>query len=176
MAWLAALLVLAASAGSADDGITPADVSDPIAWGAATRVTQLRFLYFADQPDAAGFEAARLAGVETVIDLRAPNERDWDERAAVEALGLRYFNVPITGEALDADAIERIEALVEAHRPEPILIHCSSSNRAGAWLATHLVTRHGISEADAIAVGRRAGITKDVIEARVHTYLEARTP
>jgi len=169
-----AWLLLVAPEAAAQAAIAPDDVEGPFAWGAATRVTHLRHLYLADQPDRAGFERARQAGVTTVIDLRAPGERDWDEQPVVEALGLAYYDVPVTGPDFDANAFERIEALVAARPDEPILIHCSTSNRVGGWLATHLVTRHGLSEADALAVGRRAGITRQEIVDRVVRYLEAR--
>lgn len=159
----------------AEPAFTPDDVSEPMAWGTATRVTQLSRLYFADQPDLAGFELARQAGVTTVIDLRAPSEREWEARAAVESLGLTYYNVPVVGEQFDPAAFERIEALVEQHHDETILIHCSSSNRVGGWLAVHLVTRHGLSREEALAVARRAGITKEVIVERVEAYLDAQT-
>jgi protein tyrosine phosphatase (PTP) superfamily phosphohydrolase (DUF442 family) len=166
-------IVLAASAASAGDPpVTPADVQGPYVWGAATRVTRLGELYFADQPDAAGLRAAHEAGVQWVVDLRAPSELDWDEAAAVEALGMTYRNVPVTGPRFERASFEEVEAIVAEHPDQKILIHCSSSNRAGGWLATHLVTRDGLSEGDALAVGRKAGITKPAIEARVHAYLE----
>jgi protein tyrosine phosphatase (PTP) superfamily phosphohydrolase (DUF442 family) len=172
---LAALAIstICASLAAADQTITPGDVMGPYQWGAATRVTQLRHLYFADQPDAAGFEAAHEADVGIVINMRAPAEIDWDEEAAVEKLGMTYYNVPVTGSTFDRAQFERIESIVAAHPDEKILLHCGSSNRVGGWLATHLVTRHQLSEEDAIAVGRKAGITKRGIETRVHAYLEA---
>lgn len=169
LAWM----LLAATQAAAQPAIGPDDVEGPFAWGAAKRVTHLRHLYFADQPDAEGFELARQAGVTAVIDLRAPGERDWDERSVVEALGLAYESVPVAGPDFEVAAFERIEALVAARPGEPILIHCSTSNRVGGWLATHLVTRHGLSEPSALAVGRRAGITRQEIVDRVGRYLEA---
>ena len=174
-----ALAVLAASAlcasmASANESITPDDVKGPFQWGAASRVTQLRHLYFADQPDRAGLESARDAGVAIVINMRAPSEIDWGEQAAVEELGMSYVNVPVTGRSFDPDQFEKIESTIAAHPNEKILVHCGSSNRVGGWLTTHLVTRHDMSEADALAVGRRAGITNPGIEKRVHAYLEAR--
>lgn len=168
---LVCALGLAAGAARAEPPLGPDDVEGPFSWGAATRVTHLSHLYFADQPDLAGFEAAKQAGVTTVIDLRGPGELDWDERAAVESLGLTYYSVPVVGERFEPDAFERIESLVEAHHDEPILIHCSTSNRVGGWLATHLVSRHGLTRDEAVEVGRRAGITKDVIVERVDVYL-----
>ena len=67
----------------------------PFAWGSANGVTKLRHLYFGGQPDAAGLAAARDQGIAVVINLRAPEELDWDEAATAEALGLAYYNVPI---------------------------------------------------------------------------------
>lgn len=61
-------------------------------------------------------------------------------------------------------AVARIEELVAEHHDERVLLHFSSSNRVGGWLATHMARKHGLSIDDALAVGRRAGITKDGIE------------
>ncbi len=158
---------------AAEDAFTPDDVKGPLTWGSATRVTQLSRLFFADQPDAIGIDAARAAGVEVVINMRAPSEIDWDEKAAVEKAGIEYYNVEVSGPTFDRNQFERIESLVASNPNEKILIHCGSSNRAGGWLATHLVTRHGMSEDEALEVGRRAGITKQAIEKRVRDYLAA---
>ena len=188
VAWLASAAIAALGCASSPDTETPSvataspapaafspgDVTGPFTWGAATRVTHLRHLWFADQPDEAGFAAAKAEGVTLVIDLRAPTERDWDERAVVEGLGLAYANVPVTGDAFDPAAFARIEALVQAQQGAPTLIHCSTSNRAGAWLAAHLVEAHGLSRDDALAIGRRAGITNEKIVERLDAYLDAR--
>jgi protein tyrosine phosphatase (PTP) superfamily phosphohydrolase (DUF442 family) len=170
---LVALGLALATAAVAAEPITPDDVKGPIAWGSASNVTQLRHLYFSGQPDQAGLEAARAAGVEVVINLRAPSELDWDEPAAVRALGLEYHSVPVTGPAFDPAAFARIESLLAENEDRTIYLHCSSSNRVGGWLATHLVAKHGMDEEEALAVGRRAGITKPAVEERVHAYLEA---
>jgi protein tyrosine phosphatase (PTP) superfamily phosphohydrolase (DUF442 family) len=174
---ISTLLALAASAlvasvSAADQPIVPADVKGPMQWGTASHVTQLRRLYFADQPDQAGLEAAKAAGVAVVINMRAPSEMNWDEGAAATKLGMQYYDVPVSGPTFDRAQFERIESIVAEHPDDEILIHCGSSNRAGGWLATHLVTRHHMSESDALAVGRKAGITKRGIEKRVHAYLE----
>lgn len=153
----------------AAEPISPADVKGPMTWGTAQKVTQSGDLFFADQPDRAGLEQARDAGVRVVINMRAPSELDWDEAAAAAELGLDYFNVPISGASFDPASIARIDALVDAHQGQKILLHCSSSNRAGGWLATHLIAG-GMSSDEAIDVGRRAGITKQVIVDSVETW------
>lgn len=163
-------LILAANAG-AEPAVGVEDVQGPFTWGGVDNVTRLGNLYFAGQPDEEALAAARTHGVEVVVDLRHPSERDWDERAAVEGLGLTYYNVPVTGDAFDPAAFAKIDALVAEHAGQPILVHCSSSNRVGGWLAGHLVTEQGLAPDRALEVGRKTGITKDAIESRLHVYL-----
>lgn len=174
----AALLavVLAAVAAAAGGPVGPDDVRGPLTWGAAHHVTAVSRLYFADQPDRAGFEAAREAGVGVVVNLRAPEELDWDERAAVEELGMAYYDVPVRGgEPFSAAAFQQVEEIVDRHGSDEILVHCSSSNRAGAWLAWHLVRTHGMSVGDALAVARKAGVTKPKVEQAVRRLLAEET-
>lgn len=172
-ALLLAALLLAGCEAEAPT-VTPEAVEGPFAWGAATRVTRLGDLWFADQPDASGLEAARDQGVAVVVNLREPEELTWDEASAVEALGMHYFSVPVAGALpFSPEAFARIEEIVAAHPNQQILIHCSSSNRVGGWLAAHLVQREGMSVDAALAVGRRAGITKEAIADKVRAYIAA---
>lgn len=169
---LSTLALLIAALACHAESIAPGDVEGPVTWGGVDNVTHLRHLWFAGQPDQAALERAKAEGVRVVISLRDPSEHAWDEKAAVESLGLTYYSVPVRGaEPFDAASFERIEALVAEHRDGQVLIHCSSSNRVGGWLATHLASRHGLSVEEALAVGRRAGITKEGIEQAVRDYL-----
>lgn len=163
-------LWLFATAALAGEVVRPDQVEGPFVWGGARRVTHVGQLWFADAPDPAALAKAREAGVSVVVDLRDPSEARFDEKAAAEAAGLRYYNVPVTGSAFDPAAMKRIDALVQEHQQEGVLVHCSSSNRAGGWFAVHLAEQ-GMSLDDALAVGRRTGITKAGIEERVRDYL-----
>jgi len=156
---------------AAKETAAPDELEGPYTWGSAKNVMRLGDLWFAEQPDAIGFAAARDAGVEVVIDLRDPSERSWDEAVVVQGLGIEYHNVPITGATFDPAGIERIDSLVAANKDRQILLHCSSSNRVGGWLATHLVEHEDMPIEDALAIGRRAGITKPPVEERVRAYL-----
>jgi protein tyrosine phosphatase (PTP) superfamily phosphohydrolase (DUF442 family) len=148
-------------------------VSEPVSWGAAESVTRVSRLWFAGQPDPAGFEAARDSGVGLVINLREPDELDWDEAAAVESLGMSYASVPIPRQGpLPASALEEIELLVKEHPDEQVLVHCASGQRAAGWLATHMVSRHGMETEPALDVARRAGMTSSGMEQRVRDYIE----
>jgi uncharacterized protein (TIGR01244 family) len=113
----------------------------------------------AGQPTAAQFEAAAASGFATVIDLRGPNEnRGFDERATVEGAGMSYISLPVEG----ADGInyENAGALDKLLREidGPVLIHCSSGNRAGALLALR-AKLNGADDESALAVGIAGGVT-----------------
>jgi uncharacterized protein (TIGR01244 family) len=121
------------------------------------------------QPSAAQLAAAAEAGFTTVIDLRTPGEdRGFDEQAEVERLGLRYLSLPVAG----ADGVtyanaEALDALL-ADLDKPVLVHCSSGNRAGALLA--LRAKLGGADNDAaLALGIAAGVTalEPVVEQRL---------
>jgi protein tyrosine phosphatase (PTP) superfamily phosphohydrolase (DUF442 family) len=131
-------------------------------------------LWFAGQPDGAGLEAAKRSGVAVVVNMREPGEMRWDEASAVERLGMSYVSVPVSAwRPYSAQAFDRIEEIVTANSGKKILIHCGNSNRAGAWLATRLVQREGMSVEKALAVARRAGLNRAPFIRKVRTYLAA---
>ncbi len=153
--------------------ITPDDVSEPSQWG-ATHVTNLKHLRFAGQPNLETLTHAKSDGVTLIIDLRDPSEQDWPEATVAAQQDLLYQNVPVPKNApFSTEAFEKIESLIAENKSGNILIHCSSGNRAGAWLATHLVTRHKMTLSEAMAVARKAGISKDEIASKVEQYLNA---
>ncbi len=130
----------------------------------------------AGQPSAAQFEQAKQAGIKTVVNLRGPDEPGVAaEKALLERLGLRYVHIPITKGALEQGLSEenaRKLAKIIAHAKEqPVLIHCASGNRVGALMAlmAFYVEHKGLDEA--IAFGRKAGLTG--LERYVRRILEA---
>lgn len=108
------------------------------------------------QGDIATLEAA---GIRHVIDLSGDAETpDFDEAAAVQAAGISYDNLPISGpDALtraNVDAFDRLLADAQA----PVLVHCASSNRVGALAALRAAWIEGLPVEDAIAKGRAWGL------------------
>lgn len=158
---------------AAHAGLSPDDVSEEMIWGNDTTVRQIKHLYIASQPDQEALQTARQKGVATIIDLRAPGETDWNERQAVEALGMRYLNLPIPkqGDSLDTDTLQQIEMAVAELHGEPVLLHCSSGNRAAAWLATHLADNHELPVDESLAIAAKAGLTHEGTLERTTNYL-----
>lgn len=131
-------------------------------------------LLSAGQPDEAALRQARDAGYAMVIDLRTPGEfTGFDERIAVESLGMEYRQIPVAGAdgVTEGNARAFQDALRDAG-PRPVLAHCGTANRVGALVALG----HALEGADterALQAGRDAGLLG--LEAHVRSLLDART-
>ena len=78
--------------------------------------------------------------------------------AEVEALGMTYLSLPVTGEdAISYDNAARLDRLL-ADIDGPVLLHCGSGNRVGALFALR-EKLHGAADEAALEKGRAAGLT-----------------
>jgi len=100
-------------------------------------------------------------------------ERGIDEPSEVESRGMRYVSIPVP-EPADA-TWDKAETLAEvlATIDGPVLMHCFSGNRAGSMLAM-AAKLEGASSDDALALGRRAGLTR--WEPEITKIVEASEP
>lgn len=131
-------------------------------------------LYTAGQPAAGDWPAIAQGGVGTVINLRTSGEmKDRDERAEVEAAGMRYVALPIAGhEDVTEDNAKTLVDLI-ANARGPVLVHCASGNRAGGLLALALAAQ-GMPAAAALEAGRAAGMTSTEMQVKQVLDAEAR--
>lgn len=115
----------------------------------------------AAQPSEEQFERLPEAGINTVVNLRTPEEMaelGWDEEAKAEELGLEYVNIPIGGpEDLTRDKVSLFSDVVRKEDKE-ILVHCSSSNRVGALFALRANWYMDATPKEALEIGRKAGL------------------
>lgn len=124
------------------------------------------------QPGLGAWGSLARAGVRTVVNLRPESELpDRDEAAEVVAAGLAYLHIPIR----DADDFTREAAAalqkVLISSPSSVLVHCSSSNRAGALLALADAWYGSGDIENALALGRDAGMSS--LEPSVRALLRA---
>lgn len=117
--------------------------------------------YGAGQPRSESFLAIANAGVKHIINLRPPSETpDVNEAAIVTQAGMAYYNIPIaSGAELTRDKVVLIDKILTTIGDEPVLIHCSSSNRVGAIMALKAVWLDKKSTENAIAIGHQWGLT-----------------
>lgn len=116
-------------------------------------------LHTGGQPTLEELQRLKDDGVRTVIDLRGPQEdRGYDEAREVEALGMSYIALPISGkEDISAANAQALHALLQG-REGGVLLHCASGNRVGALLALGAAQLDGLPTDEALALGRSAGL------------------
>ena len=127
------------------------------------------------QPSAAALQGLGRMGFRTVVNLRSEREGPADERAVVEAQGLRYVSIPVTPDTFNLADVEVLEEVLDDPTAAPVLVHCSSSNRVGgAWAVVQ--ARQGKSLGEAEAAGRAAGLHSPQMEAAVRRVLRVPLP
>ena len=112
----------------------------------------------AGQPSPEQLDAAKAAGLQSIVNLCPTGECGWDEQAKVEALGLPYVQIPVAAASDLSPDNAAILAQAISELPKPVLVHCASSNRVGALFAlkAHLIDE--AAPADALDYGRKAGL------------------
>ncbi len=132
-------------------------------------------VYFGGQPTTESFDALKQQGVKVVINLRRADEMtkvNFDEKAAVEAAGMKYIQVPMESSALpSADALKPILEKLGAADDEHVFLHCASSNRVGGIWAVFEGINGKKPTDDAIADGKKAGLKSVELEQSVRTHL-----
>ena len=98
-----------------------------------------RFIVSA-QPSEADLATVAERGVRTVVCMRSDEEMaelGFDEKAAVEALGMSYVHIPMGRDhGYTPEQVDRLNALLEAS-DGPIYLHCGSGTRARQlWMAS----------------------------------------
>jgi len=158
--WIALLPLLAAQTGGAKwhQGvkIAPGQIAgepNGSAFGA--------YVHFAGQPSADDLRAAAAKGVKMVINLRMPGEMasvSFDEKAIVEAAGMKYIHTPMGGQPPAAAELEKVLAALDKADKEPVLLHCASAVRSGFIWSLFRSRRHGLTVEEAVAEGKSAGM------------------
>jgi len=126
------------------------------------------------QPTRSEFELAAQNGFKTVINLRSRGEiGSWNEKKKIEALGMRYVSIPISG--LDDFNINTLNEINEVvfetvfEAKGSVLIHDSNANRVGALMALEAFFNHDMSVEEAVDIGEKSGMT--TLEEYIRTLL-----
>ncbi|MFT5498783.1 MAG: hypothetical protein ACI9TH_004198 [Kiritimatiellia bacterium] len=106
---------------------------------------QLGEIYLAGQPSEAELQTAAEHGLKTVINLRMPDENDWNEEAITQKMGLSYYNVPFKSpDSLTEEVFDNVRRLLATSGNSPTLLHCKSGNRVGAVWLTYRALDEGV--------------------------------
>lgn len=132
-------------------------------------------LAVAGQPTPEALTKLGAMGFRTVVNLRSEKEGPADERAVVEAQGLRYVSIPMMPDTFSLAEVEAVEKILDDPSAAPVLLHCASSNRVGGTWAV-IQARKGRSLEEAEAAGRAAGMHSPQMEAAVRRVLGVPAP
>jgi protein tyrosine/serine phosphatase len=102
-------------------------------------------LYRGGQPNNKELKALRTVGVKAVIDLRGAGERSKREEQTVEALGMKYYSVPLQPMAAPTDEqIALLLSLIDDSNNWPVFIHCErGKDRTGTVVACYRIAHDG---------------------------------
>ena len=118
-------------------------------------------LYRGAQPRAGGIRKLAGLGIKTIINLRGEDENSHAEQKEAEALGLRYFNVPLPGLGRPSnEQVERALQLINATENQPVFVHCHhGEDRTGTIVAIYRITHDGWTAEQAKTEAKHYGMS-----------------
>jgi uncharacterized protein (TIGR01244 family) len=129
------------------------------------------------QPTDAAFEKLAANGYRAVLNLRTASEGIdlKHEQEAVEKAGMRYVSVPVVSSAPKPEQVDEFIKAVKDKDNQPMLIHCGSANRVGAFWMIYRVIEQGWPEDKALDEATKIGLTSPVLKSFAHEYIASRT-
>ena len=111
------------------------------------------------QPRIEHYARLKADGVKAVLNLRQPTEhRAEEEMQAVEATGLKYFNIPVNYQnPSDAD-VDQFLKITDDPANRPMFIHCTAAIRVGAFWMIRRVLRDGMAIDAALEEAKKVGL------------------
>src|SRR5262245_3112044 len=90
----------------------------------------------AGQPKDEAFAKLAANGFRSVLNLRTTAEGVdlKHEQELTEKAGMKYFNVPVTGNAPTAESVVAFINVVKDKTNHPMLVHCGGGNRVGGFM------------------------------------------
>ncbi|MCH7870654.1 MAG: redoxin domain-containing protein [Planctomycetes bacterium] len=145
---------------------------EPVTLDGARNLTRAGDIYVSGVTTAAGLEALRARGVQTVLDLRLPEQVEPDFAATVDNLGMNYLALPMQSAAMTDDQAQAFLDAMRKYGGQPLLIHCKSGNRSGAMYGVYVGARRKLDVEAAMTRARQAGLRNDKLAEAVRSYLE----
>lgn len=127
--------------------------------------------------DPAAMTGLKGEGYVSIINLRLPTEEGANvdaERAAAQAVGIKYIHLPFNAAAPDPKVVDRFLAAVADKSNQPVFIHCGSANRVGGvWMIKRVLQdKWGIDRAmtEAEAIGLTSADLKQFATSYIATH------
>ncbi len=117
-------------------------------------------IYRGKQPNPEQFSQLAHMGIKTVLDLRGGRFHKPRERKRVEAAGMQYISMRLSGITAPKDRqIAQILAVLDDPKRWPIFMHCwRGDDRVGLVIACYRMTHDHWSHEQALEEARRLGL------------------
>lgn len=123
------------------------------------------------QPTQDAYSKLAANGFRSVLNLRTAQEGAEAEKELVEKSGLRYINIPVLTSALNDQMVEDFIKAVNEKSNHPMLIHCGSANRVGAFWMIYRVVEQGWAEDKAYEEAVQIGLTSPALKKFAEDYI-----
>jgi protein tyrosine/serine phosphatase len=129
-------------------------------------------VYRGAQPRKEGFQSLASLGVKTIIDLRGGEDRSHNEEKIVEAAGMRYIAIPLSGfEAPSAQQVSKLLGLLNDSSAGPVFVHCRrGADRTGTIIACYRISHDHWDNQKALAEAASDGMSR--LEVKMKHYVE----
>lgn len=125
------------------------------------------------QPSLEDLEKLKAEGVRAILNLRQPTEYAAAEEAAkAKELGLRYFNIPVSGRDPKDEQVEEFLKIANDTNNRPLFIHCASANRVGAFWMIRRVLVDGWAVEKAEEEATKIGLHTAAMREFARGYIE----
>jgi uncharacterized protein (TIGR01244 family) len=129
----------------------------------------------AGQPKDSAFAKLAENGYRAVLSLRTGSEGIdlAHEKEMVEKAGLRFINIPVQSSSPKPEQVGEFIKAVKDKDNQPMLIHCGSANRVGAFWMIYRVVDQGWSEEKALEEAMTIGLTSPGLKTFAHEYISS---
>jgi uncharacterized protein (TIGR01244 family) len=137
-----------------------------------------RFTIAKFAPETEQIRQAAQEGFQSLINMQTANEDDKlkmkpeEERQKAEQAGLTFLHHPVDGEKLSDDLVDEFRQKATA-LPAPVLVHCASGKRSGAFVMMHIGCEQGMTGEEVIKKAEEMGFECDTpqLEDFVKSYV-----
>ncbi|HSB10988.1 MAG TPA: protein tyrosine phosphatase family protein [Blastocatellia bacterium] len=131
----------------------------------------------AGQPKDSAFAKLAENGYRSVLSLRTGSEGIdiAHEKEMVEKSGMRFINIPVVSSEPKPEQVTEFIKAVKEKANQPMLIHCGSANRVGAFWMIYRVVDQGWDEQKALEEAIQIGLTSAGLKTFAHEYIASQS-
>lgn len=134
------------------------------------------------QPTAEDIAQLKDTGFRTIVNLRTEGEEDQpmspaQEQQVVEQAGMKYLHLPVSPASMGPELVDKFRAQI-TDLPEPLLVHCASGMRAGAFSMMATATEEGWTGDETLEKAKAMGFECKAPELKqfVRSYVDGHQP